>query len=384
LVLALLTLVMLGFALVPLLRRRAPRADRADYDLLVYKRQLDEVARERERGLFTEAEAAAARLEIERRMLAVADEPGEAQTGDSRFRMIAAVVVAAVLPLAGFLLYLELGAPGTPDQPLAERRAAAPQGAEQPMQPDIETLIARLAERVEADPADLEGWLRLGRAYAMTGRPAPAVEAFEHALGLEERPDILAEYGEALVLLHGEQVVEPAREAFRKALAGAPREPRARYYLALGAAQDGDWQAAFDGWVALARDSAADAPWLPVVREQIAEAAGQLGIDPAGLELDLEAAPARPAPSEAERQAIEAMSPEDRAAMIGGMVENLAARLEQEPRNLEGWTMLIRSYGVLGDTPAAKAALGKARGIFADAPDALAQLDRLAEDLGYE
>ena len=46
-------------------------------------------------------------------------------------------------------------------------------------------------------------------------------------------------------------------------------------------------------------------------------------------------------------QAAQAMSPGDRAAMIEGMVSGLAARLENEPDDLEGWTMLARSYGVL-------------------------------------
>ncbi len=43
------------------------------------------------------------------------------------------------------------------------------------------------------------------------------------------------------------------------------------------------------------------------------------------------------------------MSADDRAAMIAGMVDGLAARLEREPEDLVGWTMLARSYAVLGD-----------------------------------
>jgi cytochrome c-type biogenesis protein CcmH len=43
------------------------------------------------------------------------------------------------------------------------------------------------------------------------------------------------------------------------------------------------------------------------------------------------------------------MSEEDRQTMIKGMVEGLAARLEESPDDLEGWLMLGRSYGVLGD-----------------------------------
>lgn len=48
--------------------------------------------------------------------------------------------------------------------------------------------------------------------------------------------------------------------------------------------------------------------------------------------------------------AIAAMSEEDRAAMIDDMVAGLAARLEEDPTDAEGWRMLARSYLVLGRT----------------------------------
>ena len=46
--------------------------------------------------------------------------------------------------------------------------------------------------------------------------------------------------------------------------------------------------------------------------------------------------------------AIAAASPEERAAMINAMVEGLAANLQENPGDTEGWRMLARSYGVLG------------------------------------
>ncbi len=58
-------------------------------------------------------------------------------------------------------------------------------------------------------------------------------------------------------------------------------------------------------------------------------------------------------------QAIAAMSEEDRAAMIGQMVEGLAARLEAEPDDVEGWRMLARSYGVLGRAQSSADAWGE-------------------------
>jgi cytochrome c-type biogenesis protein CcmH len=51
------------------------------------------------------------------------------------------------------------------------------------------------------------------------------------------------------------------------------------------------------------------------------------------------------------------MPPADRLVMIRGMVDGLAKRLEQSPRDADGWIKLIRSRMVLGETELAKQAL---------------------------
>ncbi|MCH7486469.1 MAG: c-type cytochrome biogenesis protein CcmI, partial [Proteobacteria bacterium] len=61
----------------PLARRRAAEPTRAEHDLVVYRDQLEEVERDRERGLLTGEQASAAKIEIQRRMLAAADGGGE-------------------------------------------------------------------------------------------------------------------------------------------------------------------------------------------------------------------------------------------------------------------------------------------------------------------
>ena len=53
------------------------------------------------------------------------------------------------------------------------------------------------------------------------------------------------------------------------------------------------------------------------------------------------------------------MSPEDRQQMIRGMVEGLAARLQENPDNIDGWRRLARAWEVLGEPE--KAAEARAR-----------------------
>jgi cytochrome c-type biogenesis protein CcmH len=78
------------------------------------------------------------------------------------------------------------------------------------------------------------------------------------------------------------------------------------------------------------------------------------------------------------------MGPEQRMAMIRGMVEKLSDRLHQDGTDLEGWLKLVRSYMVLGDRDKARAAAGEARHALASDPDKLRQIEELVKGLGIE
>jgi cytochrome c-type biogenesis protein CcmH/NrfG len=66
-------------------------------------------------------------------------------------------------------------------------------------------------------------------------------------------------------------------------------------------------------------------------------------------------------------------------AMIASMVTGLAQRLETEPKNVEGWIMLMRSYAALGRMDEANNALVKAK---AANPEAAKQIDASATEIG--
>ncbi len=265
----------------PLARRRAPEPRRAEHDLAVYRDQLDEVERDTEWGLLTE---------IQRRILAAADgADGERSPADGRNGPWVVAVVAAVVPAGAIALYLHLGAPGVPDQPLAERMAEetpAEDGA-----PDVDDMVERLAQRMEENPDDLKGWLLLGRSYMVQERFDDAVGALGNASLLAgNRPDISANYGEALVAAANGIVTPAARIQFQSSFEGDPLNPKARYYLALALAQEGRLNEALQAWVDLAAVSPPDAAWRANVFQQIERAAVELGVDPATLKPSPEAA----------------------------------------------------------------------------------------------
>jgi cytochrome c-type biogenesis protein CcmH len=283
-VLAAMTAIVVALLLHPLMRKPAAPPRRAEYDLTVYRDQLAEVARDLERGVIEPAQADAARLEIERRMLAAdAAGPGPA-TGrplprKGAARMLAIALVVAV-PAGAVALYLHLGAPDVPSMPFA---AGTPAPTD-PAAADLAALADELARKLAVNPALPQGWVLLARMYTDLGRYGEAANAYVQALATgAEGPEVQAAYGEALVAAAEGQVTQRAAQAFTAALAVDPGHPQARFYIALAHAQAGEWDLALAQWLALEKDSPAQAAWRPLLARYIEEAARELGLDPAAL-----------------------------------------------------------------------------------------------------
>ncbi|HLJ21316.1 MAG TPA: tetratricopeptide repeat protein, partial [Stellaceae bacterium] len=169
-----------------------------------------------------------------------------------------------------------------------------------------------------------------------------------------------------------------AKDALDRVIADDPKNPSARYYLALAKAQAGDLQGAIADWQTLLAESPADAPWTPLVRQRIADTAKAGGLPvpapPAG-------APASSGPSSDDVAAAAKLNPEQRNEMIQGMVERLAARLKEAPDDLQGWLRLGRAYDVLKQPEKAADAYAQAAKLKPDDPDILAsEVDAMMSD----
>jgi cytochrome c-type biogenesis protein CcmH/NrfG len=80
----------------------------------------------------------------------------------------------------------------------------------------------------------------------------------------------------------------------------------------------------------------------------------------------------------------EATPPNEREAAIRSMVEGLASRLESSPRDVEGWTLLMRSRVVLGEKEVAATAFRKALEVFKDDTAASGKIAAAATELGLK
>ncbi|SDF60968.1 cytochrome c-type biogenesis protein CcmH [Limimonas halophila] len=386
---ALMTATVVAVLVTPLVRGGLRQRRAADYDLAVYRDQLAEVERSHAAGLLDDQEAESARTEIGRRILD-ADrrrQGGNASRSAPAWRRMAAVALAVLVPAAALGLYLDLGAPGTPDRPLAAREdvggqrglATAGSGSGQLIE-TARKLQARLRER----PEDADAWRRLGEVRMRRERYGEAARALKQALEVGAGPATRALYGEALVMAEGGTVTEAAREAFERARAEGGGMPRAAFYLGLHSFQQGEPRAALDIWAKLARRAGSDAPWLGSVKEQMRKAEKRLGIEPGSTFARVaNGAGQQPAgPTREELQAAREMSPDQRREMIRGMVERLATRLDHNPDDLAGWKRLARSYTVLDKPAKARDALAKAVELAPEDVDLLARYARALQRSG--
>jgi cytochrome c-type biogenesis protein CcmH len=283
-----------------------------------------------------------------------------------------AIALGAAAPILAVAVYLGVGRPQlatlSPSAADAERRAI------------LETL-SDLRSAAATAPQDAAAWQRLASAELAAGDYTAAAQTFGRLVALEpDSSELRSAYGEVLVFARGGVVTPEARAAFEVAQAADPDDVRAAFYLAESLYQGGRQDEAVAAWGALAERARPGASWLPIVAQRLSRAVqmqerslDSLGLRPdtvAALEAALMGAAPR-GPNEADVAAAADMDPAARAAMIEGMVASLAARLEAEPDDIEGWRMLARSYRQLGRDDEALAALEQVRQL---APDDLQAL----------
>jgi cytochrome c-type biogenesis protein CcmH len=372
-VFALMTAAAIFAVLWPLSRSTAKRGGS---DVAVYRDQLDEIARDKTSGLIGEAEADAAKVEVSRRLLAAADAeqmvtPDTTATPAWR-RRIVALVALVLLPIGAAIFYLMFGSPNIPGAPLAERAQTPREGR------SIEELVAQVEQRAAANPNDGRAWEVLAPVYMRLGRFEDSALAWQNAIRLNGATATReTDYGEALVAAANGMITVEAKAAFDRALVLDKDDVKTRFYLGLVADQDGKRAEAEKIWSDLLANAPPDAPWVPMVRQQLAR------ITPSAPPPNAIAPNASAlGPSAGDVEAAGKMSADEQKQMIGGMVARLADRLKQDGSDVDGWLRLVRAYTVLNERDKAQAAVADAKRALAAEPEKLKRIDDLLKELG--
>ncbi len=379
----------------PFWKPRAVPASRAEHDVEAFRAQLREVEHDLSRGVLTEAEAESARIELSRRLLAAA-EAAEIEVGakstPSRLTPVLGFLAAIGVPAIGMGVYSQLGSPSLGDRPYAQRNLQLERADTRPSQEQAEAQFAtqrrepptpspartqmldladKVRERLKSTPEDPQGWNVLARSLKTLEIYDESWRAFDKVATLNPEAadaDLYANMAEAMFMAAGGYMSPEAEVITDKALANDPGFHQALFFKGLALAQRGDLEPAMDGWVKMLKTAPPNAPWIAQVQDNVRNAAAELGLEPPA---DL----VPRGPTSAQQAAAAEMSPEAQMEMIAGMVDGLSERLDEEPNDLRGWLMLIRSYRILDREEDAKAAQTRGLEAFSDDAEATKQLE---------
>ena len=240
---ALLAAAALAIALRPFLPWSPGRGtrgpSRAELNLSVYRDQLRELEADLGAGTLAQADYERSRAEIERRVLEDAGRDAARALPAQAGRRTAAAVAAA-LPLLALAVYLAVGNP--------EGLSPRPREPEIGM-PQIEAMVQRLADRLEQNPDDLEGWKMLGKSYSVIGKFGEASKAYASAARLAPRdPQVLADLADAIAMSRGQDMKGEPEELVLRALQIDPKNLKALALAGTAAYDRQDFAAAAGYW----------------------------------------------------------------------------------------------------------------------------------------
>jgi cytochrome c-type biogenesis protein CcmH len=163
-----------------------------------------------------------------------------------------------------------------------------------------QNMVSRLARRLEKNPNDLDGWLRLGHSYTVLEQYPLAIRAYQKAneIGGGKNFDALLGQGEALVLSSDSEFTGRGSKFIEQALALRPKDGNALFYGAVAAVRRGELPLARERFTSLLT---LDPPPPDNVRQifqqqiqaidaQLAQASGAGGSAPGGNGPDTRAA----------------------------------------------------------------------------------------------
>ena len=245
----LLVVVTAAFILPPLwlgLRRPKEKADRKAANLAIFRDQLAELEREKADGSLLAADFEQARQELQKRLLEEVDDAGVAAEAASHApSRPLAIGLLLLIPVAALVGYTVLGNPVALDP---ARTAAPPKmTAEQ-----IDGMVQKLAERMQANPDDMQGWLMLARSYKTMGRYEEAAAAYGKAEKvIADDPELLASYAETLAMASGTGLKGKPAQLIARALKLDPKQPHALFLAGAAAMEAGDKKQGIAYWEAL-------------------------------------------------------------------------------------------------------------------------------------
>ena len=276
---ALLVLLALWFVLPAFLETKQEDEEADDQraaNLAVYQDQYQELEADLKHGLIEQEQHQQEKDELERRLL----DDVQKQSVDSG--PVASPVarkfgygVAAAIPVLAVAFYLLVGNQKalTPGAASTQSPGSAIRPGDMRSQQQIEENVNKLAQRLQQNPNDAQGWVMLGRSYMMLERYSDAADAYGRAIALNDKDaNLWTDFAEALAMANQRRLAGKPTEALTRALQLDPKNQKALDLYGSAAYQAGDYQKAIETWQKLLSDLPPGSEEVRTISDQIAKA----------------------------------------------------------------------------------------------------------------
>jgi cytochrome c-type biogenesis protein CcmH len=256
-----------------LLRERKPltQASQANANAKVYRDQISDLDREHKSGHISDEEWQQSRDELSVRLLedtAAVDDPAAKAEKPAVWT---AVVLAVAMPISAMGLYMWVGNPEALN-PLALK------SPDQVDQKDLAKLAQTLADRLQSQPDNLQGWVMLGRTYRTLENFDASLKAYDTALKLSADDDLQLERIEVMAMQRqGLFEGEPWR-VIREVLQKDPQHFGALLTAGSASYAEGKYADALKYWEQARKPLDANNPDLPGLENAIATVRDKLGM----------------------------------------------------------------------------------------------------------
>ena len=261
---------------LPLLRglrgQQATAPAQATANVAIYTDQQAELEADMNNGVLSPAQFEIAKNELERRLLQDVS-PTKPAVSAPLVRWPGFITIMLV-PLLAIGLYLAIG-----NSKALDPAALAPpvnDGLTQLQQ--VQSMLPKLEQRLQAQPSDPIGWDMLGKAYMALERYPEAAKAYAKLAELQPREaQVFADYADAQAMAQGQTLVGKPSELIAQALKLDPANGKALYLAGFAAQESGKPNVAMAHWGTLLAQLPPDSEGAVTLRQNLAELKQQLG-----------------------------------------------------------------------------------------------------------
>ena len=295
-------LILIAFLLIltPLWRKQnLQETDIDQRNILIAQHRLQELKDNKQSGVLTEAQYNEQLADLEQALSDDLDIKSSVSLNQTQSRWMV-WVVAIVLPVLEGGIYAGLGnfeaVSHTAEMAIDQQQAKAD---------EVNKMVKKLADKMQANPNDGQGWLMLGRSYTVLKQFPQAVEALGNAYRiLGDQVDVMLLYADALAYVNDKNLTGKPTELVFKALALEPDNLNALWLGGMAKAQQGELVKATELWKKLEGLLSNDPDAQKEVQDLIAKLATEMPAGQTSTEATTDSSTPAPASAQTSENAV--------------------------------------------------------------------------------